>query len=207
MFDGISTQRLLGMSVPERRWLHNVKKAFHASDSAYQEGHPQDKCFPELCNAIDTAKTLRRSLRGEDTSPTQNKQRFVDFINLEVPTPASGGLRVRLIDSRTKKSIAYSFADLLYAIRCMVHEAENLNVEEKPDYHILLDWSNRNRSYFGEVDASSGQLICNGHALWWRAREILAKFITGIDGRVAYGRGEGFSISIDPPLGSIRPRS
>lgn len=131
MFAAITHDRLLAMSNQELRWFDNVKKAFYESDLAYTEGRAQDHCFPELCNAVDTAKTLRRSLREEDVSSRDNKKRFVEFLNFELPSPESGGLQVHLVDARSGKPVAYSFAELVYDIRCMVHENENLNAAER----------------------------------------------------------------------------
>jgi hypothetical protein len=183
-----------------------------------------------MCKAIDTAKTLRRSLRGEDTSSTQNKARFTEFIDLEVPAPGSGGLRVTLLEARTGQPRDYSFSGLVYAIRCMVHENENLNAAEQPDYHILLDWGHLPAwpaAAAGPVSGSmqdlslsastacppgiagvinSGRITINGHFIWGRLREVMAKFITGIDAMVAFIKGaDKGGISIHPPLGSVQP--
>ena len=182
MFDDITDVRFLAMSEQELRWFDNVKKAFYESDIALRDGRSQDHCFPELCKAVDTAKTLRRSLRGEDVSSRDNKKRFVEFLNLELPSPESGGLQVDLVDPRSGKSLTYSFAELVYDIRCMIHENENLNAAEGPSYHILLDWSQSGGPYFGAI--TDGRLTCNGHMVWGRLRQILAKFITGIDATV-----------------------
>lgn len=103
MFADITLDRLLAMSEQELRWFENVKKAFYESDRAYAEGRPQDHCFPELCKAVDTAKTLRRSLRNEDTSCRDNKKRFVEFLN---STSSTGSCRPRnLGDCRFTSSI------------------------------------------------------------------------------------------------------
>ncbi len=210
MFAEITPERLLAISEQELRWFDNVKKAFHESDLAYTEGRVQDHCFPELCKAVDTAKTLRRSLRGEDASSRDNKKRFLEFLNFELPPPESGGMQVHLVDARSGRPVTYSFAELVYDIRCMIHENENLNAAEAPNYHILLDWSQRNGVYFGSM--VDGRLTCNGHMVWRRLREILAKFITGIDCMITYARfiagdqgASSFSITCSPPLGSVRP--
>jgi hypothetical protein len=205
MFDGISAERVLAMSGKEERWFENVKKAFYESDCAYAEGRPHDHCFPELCKAVDTAKTLRRSLRGEDVSHGDNRKRFVEFLNCELPSPESGGLQVQLVDSRSGKPVAYSFAELVYDIRCMVHENENLNAAEAPNYHILIDWTPAEPNFFGVI--ADGRLTCNGHTVWWRLRGIMAKFITGIDGEISFAREGSCSMTSEPPLGSVRPRN
>lgn len=209
MFTDISPERLLAMSEQERRWFDNVKKAFYESDLAYSGGHAADKSMPELCKAIDTAKTLRRSLRGEDTLPRDNKKRFIEFLSYELLPPVSGGFMVRLIDARSGREVSYSFAELAYDIRCMVHENENLNAAEAPNYHILLDWTQPRGFYFGSI--ACGRLTCNGHMFWRRLREILAKFVTGIDGMIVYAKtvaGEKtgpFTITIAPAICSVRP--
>src|SRR5260370_2239915 len=140
MFSGIQQERFGRLTAQEERLLDNVKKAFHDSDELYRQGRPED-CVLPMCNAIDAAKTLRRSLRGEDTSSKDNGRRFKEFVNLEVPVPAAGALQVDLVDTDTSKTRAYSFSDLVYAIRCKRHENENLDHAERPDYHILLDWA------------------------------------------------------------------
>lgn len=204
MFDGIPNERWTAMTDQEKRWFNNVKKAFYASDEAFASGNPEDRSMEELCKAVDTAKTLRRSLRGEDTGPSQNKSRFVEFINLEVPGPDGGGLSIPLIDSRKNCAVNYSFAELTYAIRCMVHENENLNAAENPDYHITLDWAmDTGAMCFGHV--IDDRLTCNAQLLWARLRQVMAKFITGVDTMIAVSEGRPFSLSIAPELCSIRP--
>lgn len=90
----------------------------------------------------------------------------------------------------------------------MVHENENLNIEEDVDYHILLDWTQPNTLVFAyHVD---GKFICNGHFLWNRLRQVLAKFITGIQATFDFDRmqeiGHGsFRITCGPELGEIVP--
>jgi hypothetical protein len=229
MFSGIPQERFGHLTAQEERLLDNVKKAFRDSDMLYAQGRAQD-CLEPMCKAIDTAKTLRWSLRGENTSSTQNKVGFTEFIDLEVPAPGSGGLQVALLDARTGQPRDYSFSGLVYAIRCMVHENENLNAAEQPDYHILLDWGQLPAwpaAAAGPVSGlvqdpsfprtlgwrpgpagiiNEGRLTLNGHFMWGRLREVMSKFITGIDAMVAFAKGaDRFSITIHPPLGSVRP--
>ena len=54
-----------------------------------------------MCRAIDAAKTLRRSLRGEDTSPRHNEDRFKEFLALEIPAARPGAMPLFLVDART----------------------------------------------------------------------------------------------------------
>jgi hypothetical protein len=229
MFSGIPVERFGRMTPAEARLFDNAKKAFSDSDEAYVGGRVAD-CMEPLCKAVDVAKTLRRSLRGEDVSPTENKKRFKEFIDLEVPTPGCGGLQVRLTDARTGRAADYSFSDLVYAIRCMVHENENLNAAEAPDYHILLEWrrapsrvtgmaapvsgSATDLSLAGSLEMApdvagnidGGRVTLNGHFVWGRVREIVSKFVTGVDLYVGLTTGaEKWSITIRPPLGSVRP--
>lgn len=204
MLNGVTEERILCMSKQERRWFDNIKKAFHASDEAALTGLAQDKCLPELCTAVDTAKTLQLSLQGQAHSVAKNKGRFVDFIHLEIPRAEKGGLAVPLKNSRTGKIQTYGLGDIVYEIRCMVHENENLNIAEGADYHILLDWGMDPRGPLGLVE--DGRFICNGRWLWGRLREVLAKFITIIDSvETMRTKGVGGG-TIRPPLGSISPR-
>jgi hypothetical protein len=229
MFSGIPQERFGKLTALEERLLDNVKKAFHDSDELYRGGRPED-CMEPMCRAIDTAKTLRRSLRGEDTSTADNARKFKEFIDLEVPAPGRGGLQVTLADARTGQSRAYSFSALVYAIRCMGHENENLNAAERPDYHILLDWGQAPRSVplaAGPVSGmvqdpslnwpvtyhsglagtiNGGRITLSGHFVWGRLREVMSKFITGMESMIGFAKGaDKGSISINPPLGSVRP--
>jgi len=205
MLEGIEAQRLLHMTAHEKRWLNNVKKALYESDRALQSGLPEDRCLEELFKGVDTAKTLRRSLRGEDTSPRDHKKRFIEFLALEIPCAGQGGSTFPLVDARRRRNVAYSFGEIVYEIRCMIHENENLNAAEDVDYHILLDWSVRNPQFYAQV--CDGMSVFNGYFLWNRLREVLSKFITGIEGMIASAEGRPWFISCRPDLGSIAPAS
>lgn len=202
MLDGIDIDRLIAMTDREKRWFDNIKKAFHHSDQALNSGVPEDECLAELFKAIDTAKTLRRSLRGEDVSHHHNRQRFIEFLGLEVPISHPGGSEweLTLKTGGTKK---YHFGEIVYDIRCMVHENENLSVTEDVDYHILLDWSQSYPHIF--ANQINGTFVCNGYMLWNRLRQVMAKFITGIDGMALFAASGFFSITIEPEMCSIAP--
>jgi hypothetical protein len=101
MFDGYDGQRLLAMTDREKRWLDNVKKAFYESDRALQSGNPEDRCLEELFKAVDTAKTLRLSLRGEDVSPCDNKKRFIEFLGVGIPAARPGVSEFELLVRET----------------------------------------------------------------------------------------------------------
>lgn len=202
MFLGIDQERFGRLTPSEERLLDNVKKAFHDSDNYHTEGRVEDSMEP-MCRAIDAAKTLRRSLRGEDTGPNENAKRFKEFLALEIPAAQPDVFQVELIDARTGNTRMYSLADLVYAIRCKTHENENLNKAENPDYHILLDWSTPG-PYGGVI--KDGRITLNGHFIWGRLREVMSKFITVIDAMIGVARGDDhISMTIQPPLGSVRP--
>jgi hypothetical protein len=203
MFEGIDRHHILNMSERERRWLDNVKKAFHASDRGFQDGAPEDHCLEELFKAIDTAKTLRRSLRGENASNHDNRKRFIEFLALEIPAADPHAAKYDLRQAGTNALVQLSLGEILYEIRCKIHENENLNYEEAVDYHILVDWSDPTGYYPGRIDG--GKFICNGFFLWKRLRQVLSKFITGIEAAAACAQQQGFSMTISPELGSIRP--
>jgi hypothetical protein len=156
--------------------------------------------------AVDVAKNLRESLQGKTVSKGRQKERFIEFIELEVPSPQLGGLFIPLKNSRTGQAEDYSFARLVYDIRCMiVHENDNLDASSSPEYHIQLDWTLRGQNhFFGGV--SDGTLSCSGEFIALRLREILAKFITGIQSTITFHTEHRFEITIRPPLGSIRPK-
>ncbi len=167
MFSGIDEGRFGRLTAQEERLLDNVRKAFCDSDALYTGGRPHDAMEP-MFRAIDTAKTLRRSLRGEDTSPAHNGQRFREFLALEIPAARPGAMPLYLVDARTGETRQYSYADLVYAIRCMTHENENLHAAEQIDYHILLEWGLGPNPplWFRQGLAgvtSNGRIILNGH--------------------------------------------
>jgi hypothetical protein len=145
-------------------------------------------------------------LRSEDVSPKEHKKRFIEFVHLEVPSPKNGKGELPLFDGRTQKVEMYSFATLVYAIRCMtIHENDSLDATQQPDYHIRLDWNMRApNQWLGIIE--NGKVTLNARIVSHRLREILAKFITGIEGIIAMAEGRGFTITGNPPLGSIRPR-
>jgi len=159
MLEGIEPERLMSMTDRERRWLDNIKKAFHESDQALHK--PEDRCLQELLKAIDTAKTLRMSLRGEDIPRQHNKARFIEFLGLEIPAARAGGPQFELLDPRSGSSRKSTLGEIIYEIRCMMlHENENLNVEENVDHHILLDWSVGHSSILAQVQGGAGCLQC-----------------------------------------------
>lgn len=95
----------------------------------------------------------------------------------------------------------------------MVHENENLNAAERPDYHILLEWGQGQlvpdwfqQGLMGVI--RDGRIILHGPLVWDRLREVMAKFITGIDMMIALLNGaDSVSITIRPPIGSVSPSS
>lgn len=204
MFDGIDDRRCSNMTNQEQRWFDNIKKAFHDSDEALQSGYCEDRCLAELLKAVDTAKTLRRSLRGEDTDLTQHRKRFIHFLGLEIPAARPGTSGFMLRHKRTGKPIEYTLVEIMYDIRCMIHENENLNAAEDVDYHILLDWSNKNPVVQACIRGET--FVCNGFFIWNRLREIMSKFITGIDALIATANNaSSFLVTIEPKPGSISP--
>lgn len=202
MFSGINDQRVCNMTDQEKRWFHNLKKAFYNSDRLYEAS--SDQCMEEICKAVDVAKTLRRSLRGEPYSRQDNKKRFMGFLSLEIPDPSSGGLNIPLVESRTGKRKMYTFPELVYSVRCMIHENESLNVAESPNYHIKLDWLMDPNSHLGGRICNE-RVECNARFMWQRIREILAKFITGLESKITWSREKSFNMTVRPALGTIRP--
>ena len=202
MFEGITTERVAAMTAQERRWLENIKEAFYESDKAYLSDRPEDHAFEHICKAIDVAKTLRRSLRGEDCSGKQNKARVTEYIDLEIPGFSE---KITLVDPREQKSVSYSYSELIYAIRCSaVHENENLNAAEQPDFHVLLDWTMHPEDRCGGV-LRDGRITLNARATWLRLRELMVKFIQALDMMVAFAGGATSGSMGRAPLGSIRP--
>jgi hypothetical protein len=51
-----------------------------------------------------------------------------------------------------------------------------------------------------------GRITLHGPLVWQRLREVMSKFITGIESIIAFAKGaHTFEITCRPPLGSIRP--
>lgn len=203
MFNGISSERMLSMTPQERRWLDNIKKGVYYSDLAIMRDEAGDGCLQELFKAIDTAKSLRRSLRGDDTSGKFNRDRFIEFLGLEIPAARPDKQRLELHDRRSGKTVELTLGEILYDIRCMVHENENLNAAEEIDYHILLDWSTRTPTY--AAVRRNGVTIWNGYVIANRLREVVIKFIQIIEAHESLAAGKGFSMNSRVPLGSIKP--
>lgn len=205
MLDGISKERIMNLTGREKRWLDNVKKAVLASDRAYLNGEKRDRCFPELCNAIDTAKTLQRSLLDQDTSPVKNKARFLEFFG--GVSPDEGGYQSReVVDARNGREIRLTIGELVYAIRCMCHENENLDAEDQPDYHVLLNWTGpffHRQHFVSQFD--NERIEVNAELLLEHTRERITRFVTSIDSYIAFVESGRINISCRPPLGSIRP--
>jgi hypothetical protein len=200
---GLALERIFEMSDQEIRWLDNTKKAFEMSDKAFQSGAPENECIEAMCRSIDTAKTLHRSLQGLEVSNRNHRKKFIEFLHMEIPYPNKGGVSLNLIHARTREPLSYGFGELVYEIRCMVHENENLNSEENVVYHVLLDWAPPKNRMFVVVE--DGRAIVNAPLLWERVRQVLATMITYIDSARAFPETKNFSVSIDPPLGSIGP--
>lgn len=205
MIDGISKERILFMTDREKRWLDNVKKAVFVSDQAYLNGEKRDRCFPELCNAIDTAKTLQRSLRDESTSPDHNRARFLEFFG--GVSPDDGGYQSdEVTDTRNGKNVRFTIGELVYAIRCMCHENENLDADDRPDFHVLLNWTGPFlHSHYFVSQFADARIEVNAELLLGYVRSRVTKFVTGIDSYIAFLESGTFSISCAPALGSIRP--
>lgn len=204
MFDGIDETKVLSMTDQQKRWLDNIKRAIYDSDRAMQNGTAEDQSIEQLFKAIDTAKTLRRSLRGDDASGKKNRQRFIEFLGLDIPCARPGSSGFDVTDPATGNLREVTLGEVIYEMRCaMLHENENLNAAETTQHPILLDWSIRSTDYGGTFE--NGQIRLGGYFLWNRLREVLSKFVTGLDGMIAFAEGRGFSITIRPELGSIRP--
>ena len=176
MLSGVTEERIRSMSDVEIRWFDNLKKAFYFSDYEFSKGFREDRCLEELWKAIDTAKTLELSLKGSDVPSKENRKRFIEFIHSEIPLPAQGGLDLQVRDCRSGELKNYSFGALVYEIRCMVHENENLNAAEEPQYHLLIDWVKGAPAVTVWTDQS--RIVVSGLFLWERIRQVLAKFIT-----------------------------
>lgn len=202
MFDGFDGARILAMTDQEKRWLDNIKKAFADADKSLQSSAPEDGCLESLFKGIDTAKTLRRSLRGEDTSGRENRARFIEFLGLEIPAAQSGAQGFPIPDEKGVMQ-SRTLGEVLYLARCKIHENENLNAAEEVHYPILFEWRQ-----LGQVGAvfKDGRLRINGYFIANRLREVLAKFVSGIEGMIAFAERRSFSIGIRPPLGSIQPQ-
>jgi hypothetical protein len=202
MLMGVSEERLLNLSIQENRWLNNLKKSIYESDLQVMNGTPENGSFLSLCQGIDVAKKLRLSLQEERLDDTQNRQRFIDFLSLEIPKSEN---KIEVFNARKGRIVPYMLSEMIYDIRCiMVHENENLNHAENPGYHIELDWQQSEHSrILGEITGER-KIVLNGRLVLNRIREVLTKFlmITELP-KILKERGS-WQIG-NHALGSIRP--
>lgn len=204
MFTSIEPRRVTQMTHLERRWFDNVKKAFADSDHDFETNRMADDCIETLFKGVDAAKILRLSLLDtEGDLRRNNRARFIEFLELEIPSPNKNGRRIDLKDARTGQTLDLSISEILYEIRCMIHENENLNESEPVDYHLLLRWWEDGERFIASHE--NGRVVINAKLLWRRLREILSKFITGIEAWEARAKNQGFRMTIRPELGSIQP--
>lgn len=204
MFTNIDPQRVAQMTSIESRWLDNVKKAFADSDYDFETNRMADDCIETLFKGIDAAKKLRLSLLNTPGDlHSNNRARFIEFLELEIPSPDKNGRHITLKDIRNGLTRDWSVAEILYEIRCMIHENENLNESEPIDYHILLRWWDHGERFIASQENS--RLVINARLLWRRLREILSKFIMGIEALEAMANSRGFSMTVRPERGSIQP--
>jgi hypothetical protein len=167
-----------------------------------------------------------RGVPREHATRRNNRARFVEFLGLEIPcfrpgytpsasygtagtegmSPAPESHMVDWRDRVTGKINKKSLGEVVYEIRnSFVHESENLDAAEGVDRPALLDWNVPNPAVFAE--SKGDRFILNGFFLWNRLRQVLAKFITGIESFNGIAQDGHFSICIDPALGSIVPTS
>ncbi len=98
--------------------------------------------------------------------------------------------------------MTYGFGQLVHEIRSMVHENENLNKDEHPDFHIILDWKSQDERTAVWVDGC--QAVVNGLFLWGRLRKLLAKFVSRMDSIHTFPQTGLVGASINPSLGAIQ---
>src|SRR5262249_7287976 len=114
-------------------------KAFYESDVAYADGTAADNAFPAICKAIDVAATLRISLQRpvegwKPPPPQNNKSKFFSFLHAEIPDADAEGVDLTLIDARPQQPVRHNYGRLAYAMRGIIHENENPNDNQNPDY-------------------------------------------------------------------------
>jgi hypothetical protein len=108
--------------------------------------------------------------------PKDHKNRFIDFVHLDVPPPRDGKGELPLFNARSQKVEMYSFAKLVYAIRSVTtHENDNLDAAEHLDYHIQLDWNMRAPHQWLEI-IEDERVTINAKIMSHRLREILVRF-------------------------------
>ena len=190
------------MSELEDRLFDNVKKAFYSGDLKAQSINPEDGCLEEIFKGLDTAKTLRRSLLDLDTSTRDNRKRFVEFLSLSIPGAKPNAEKYHLIDPITGEEYHLNLGQIIYKIRCKIHENENLNIAESPRYFVLLDWSIKSTTWNHRFH--KGSCIISAFGLWNRLREILSVFIMHIESHKNFEKTGSYSLSIRPPLESLR---
>jgi hypothetical protein len=139
----------------------------------------------------------------KDHLHAKNKSRFIEFLELEIPSRVRGANLFQLTDARKGQQRQWSVAEILYEIRCMIHENENLDESDPLDHHILLRWHDSSDVFI--CSHENGRVVINARLLWRRLREIVSKFITGIEAYEAMANDQGFRVTIRPALGTIQP--
>lgn len=197
-------ERVAKMSPREHRLFDNIKKAFSDCDADIGKPEMADYCIETLLKGVDAAKKLRLMLLGRTaTKSSGNRAQFLDFLELEMAKKSDGARTYTLKAPERSKSYDSSIPEIIYAIRCMIHENENLDESEFPYYHIKLRWTGPQRLLIQEHDG--GNIVINGRVLLLRLREILSKFITILTGLESLSKSEKFSATIHPPLHSVQP--
>lgn len=196
---GITLDVVREMGPQDQRRLNNLKKAILQCDEAMQQGRYEDDSLAALCRGIEVAQKLRRSLLGcpEDQLHRNSKRHFLEFLRMLIPHEVAATFPK---DPSLPLPPAHpTIADAAYEVRCKaVHENETLNAAEHSDHHILIDWEllppHLGRTV-GDTHYFSGVILMQ------RLRAALAPFVTFMD---SVQKG-GFSVSLFPALGSIRP--
>lgn len=202
MIQEITKERVLQMSEQEERLFDNIKKAYYNSDLKAKSLNPEDGCLEEAFKGIDTAKTLRRSLLGLDITHKQNGKKFVEFLGLKIPGARPEAEKYHLVDPVTKKEYNLNLGELIYNIRCKIHENENLNISEGARYFVLLDW--RIKSIDWHHRFYEDKCIISAFGLWNRLREILSEMIMHIESCKSWDKTGLYTVNIRPPLNSLR---
>ena len=194
------------MDKAELRLLENAKKGLADCDALVGTEWMEDYCIDKLLKGLDAARKLRQKLSGK-TAERFNRTCFVALLETSIPPAAQSGVTFKVRNTKTGIVEPRSVSQIIYdEVRCLiVHENENLNETELEgiNHPVKLRWGVLTEEIV--LAHENDLMIINGLLLLRRLREVLSHFITSIEATISFAQTGKASISICPPIGSIKP--
>ena len=203
MIPSVGFDRISKMDENEYRLLDNVRKAIATCDTDENTSRREDTCIEALLKGVDAASKLRISLTNGNSYG--NRQAFIDFLELSIPTPKDSSTAFTLYDRNKQKLITVSVSGAIYEARCLsLHENDNLDEAEGVGHMIRLRW-NFHSEKFVCLSEQGDYMVINALLLMRRLREILSLFVTSLDSMLKAAETGRLCFSICPEKGSIQP--